>query len=96
MLDALPLHDATLREVCFDWAEGCCTLSLLTSGHGAQELVFSGVTELHLSRSQPWGPSISINAARKRGSNWFEVELQSGDVLRLRAASWQVLPEAAQ
>lgn len=96
MLDSLPLHDATLREVRFVWAEGRCTLSLLTNGHGAQELVFSGVTELHLPRQLPWGPSVSINAARDCGSNRFEVELQSGDVLRLQAASWQVFSEAAQ
>lgn len=95
MLDSLPLHDATLREVRFAWAEARCTLRLLTNGHGAQALVFSGVTELHLPRQQPWGPSVSINAARECGANKFEVELQSGDVLRLQAASWQVFAEAA-
>lgn len=95
MLDSLPLHDATLREVRFAWAEGLCTLHVQTSCHGAQELVFSGVTELHLPRQQPWGPSVSINAARECGSNKFEVELQSGDVLRLQAASWKVFAEVA-
>jgi hypothetical protein len=95
MLDSLPLHDATLREVRFAWAEGLCTLHVQTSGHGAQELVFSGVTELHLPRQQPWGPSVSINAARECGSNKFEVELQSGDVLRLQAASWKVFADVA-
>jgi hypothetical protein len=87
MLDSLPLHDAILREVCFAWEAGCCTLNVVTVD-SEQQLVFTGVTELNVPKEQPWGPSVSINSARESGPNKFEVELQSGDVLRLQASGW--------
>lgn len=87
MLASLPLHDAILREVCFGWEAGCCTLKLMT-GDGEQQLVFTGVTELNVPKEQPWGPSVSINSARECGLNRFEIELQSGDVVRLQASGW--------
>lgn len=86
MFDALPLHDVTLHAVHFAWAEGRCTLHVAAGDLGERALVFSGVTELHIPKAQPWGPSVSINAARESGPNWLEVELQSGDVLR--AGNW--------
>lgn len=87
MIDSLPLHDAILREVCFAWEAGCCTLNVMTVD-GERQLVFTGVSELNVDKQQPWGPSASINAARKCGLNRFEIELQSGDVMRLQASGW--------
>ncbi len=89
MFNALPLHDATLHAVHFAWADGRCTMQVATVDLGEQALVFSGVTELHIPREQPWGPSVSINAVRESGPDRFEVELQSGDVLRVHAAGWK-------
>lgn len=88
ILDSLPLHDAILREVCFAWEAGCCTLNVVTV-EGEQQLVFTDVTGLNIPKEQPWGPSVSINAARECGLNRFEIELQSGDVLRLKASGWK-------
>lgn len=92
---ALPLHDATLHAIHFAWAEGRCTLQLATVDLGERALVFSDVTEVHIPKEQPWGPSVSIDAAREPSPNRFEVELQSGDVLRVQAAGWAFGPVGA-
>jgi len=63
-------------------------MQVATVNLGEQALVFSGVTELHIPREQLWGASVAINAVRETGPERFEVELQSGDVLRVHAASW--------
>lgn len=95
MFAELPLHDATLLVIHFAWAEGRCTLHLATVDLGERALVFTDVTEVHIPKEQPWGPSASINAAREAGPNRFEVELQSGDVLRVQAAGWAFGPVGA-
>lgn len=89
MFAALPLHDATLKGVHFSWADGRCVLEMATVELGVRELIFSGVTELHAPRLLPWGPSVSVNATRQHGTGAFEVELQSGDILKIRASGWQ-------
>jgi len=93
-LAELPLHDASLLAVHVVWADGRCVLQLETGDRGEVALVFSGVTEANLPRNQPWGPSTLINAMRKLGHDAFEVELQSGDVLRMHAAAWELVPGA--
>lgn len=89
MFDTLPLHDATVQQIRFCWQEAVCTLQLSTTEDGERFLVFSGVTDLHIPKEQPWGPSVSINAGRQVGLNRFEIELQSGDVLRVQAKEWK-------
>lgn len=71
--DTLPLHDATLHGVHFEWAVGRCTLHVTTTHLGQRSLVFSGVTELHIPKDQPWGPSASINAVCERMTGSFEI-----------------------
>ena len=88
MIEALPLHDATLKAVRLAWAEGRCVLELSSSSAPSCELIFMGVSELHVPRRYPWGPSVSVNAVRKVNGNTFEVEIQSGDVLRIEASAW--------
>jgi hypothetical protein len=88
MIESLPLHDATLKAVRLIWAEGHCVLELSSSSAPSCELVFTGVSELSVPRRHPWGPSVSINTVRQVGDNTFEVEVQSGDVLRIEAVAW--------
>ena len=90
MVDELSLHDATLKGIHFAWTDGRCTIELDTVNSGTRELVFSGVTEFRITRLLPWGPSASINSVRQTEENAFEVELQSGDVLLVKASSWQL------
>lgn len=88
MIESLPLHDATLKAVVLVWAEGRCVLELSSSHDPSCELIFTGVSQLQVPRHRPWGPSVSINAVRRVQDNTYEVEVQSGDVLRIEAAAW--------
>ena len=88
-LAALPLQDAVLADVRFDWQAARCTCSFLPVDLAQHVLVFSGVTELHVPCRQPWGPSGAILGVHEVQTGTFEIELQSGDVLRIAAASWE-------
>jgi len=89
MIDDRALHDATLLGIQFDWVTGTCTLEIVQAGSVHCELKFSEVSELSVPRREPWGRSVSINAVRTLSQNTFEVELQSGDIVRVLASSWQ-------
>jgi hypothetical protein len=89
MFATLSLHDATLKGLHLSWADGRCSLEFDTVEDGMRELVFSGVTEMHVPRTMPWGPSVSVNTTRQIGADLFEVNLQSGDVLKIQANGWQ-------
>ncbi len=89
MFSTLPIHDATLQSFHFKWADGRCIFELDTVDAGVCELVFSGVTKLDVPRSMPWGPSFSVNSTRQVGVRSFEIELQSGDILKVQADGWQ-------
>ena len=89
MFSSLPLHDATLKSFHFEWADGRCIFELDTVDAGVRELVFSGVTNLDVPRLMPWGRSASVNSTRQVGLRSFEIELQSGDILKVQADGWQ-------
>jgi hypothetical protein len=81
------LHDWTLAElrVALDTNE----VSLgLVGPSGSLCLVGTGLLSLSLERQMPWGPSVSINESsltREGDTDMLFLELQSGDVLKLRA-----------
>jgi hypothetical protein len=75
------------------WAQATCTLTVSTATERNVDYVFRGVTELVLPRLQPWGPSVSINAFRVPSAGLFEIEMQSGDVIRIKAK--ELLPHAS-
>jgi hypothetical protein len=83
------LHDATLVGIDFAWQSGECTVTI--GGHSAQwALTFFAVARLCLPRKQRWGPSQSINGMIETSKGRFEIAMQSGDVLRIHAASVSV------
>jgi hypothetical protein len=92
MFKDLPLHDATLHTIRIDWRAGVCTL-MLDAASGSHELIFTGLLGIAIPREQPWGPSVSINDVRERDGG-YEIEVQSGDVLRIVAESWRLLGNA--
>ena len=81
-------HDATLLGVQVDWAAGTCCLNLALSPAQAVVLEFQGLTELFLPRQAPWGRSASVNAFRMPAPQSFELEMQSGDCIRIAASGW--------
>jgi hypothetical protein len=90
--ESLPLHDAILEKIVFDWPKAEVNVSLsafVTKGQIAVPylLSFESVTELECLRCNEWGASNSILDAKSSG-NEFTLQMQSGDVLKIKAASY--------
>ena len=79
------LHDASLSTVVVSWAELKCSFELALVNQSRGVLVFVGVRDLHLPHRDPWGPSESVNALRFPNPGEFEIEMQSGDSIRVEA-----------
>jgi hypothetical protein len=93
------MHDWTLVSIYFEWESGCVTLELRTDGSKSAKLTAHGVCELHLPRLNDWGPSVSVNRVfgpsdGGSGRRKLEIEMQSGDRIRIIAASF-AFPQAA-
>ena len=54
--------------------------------------MFTGVSALHIPRDNPWGASVSINSICRGRDGLFEIEIQSGDVIRIAATDWAFDP----
>jgi hypothetical protein len=82
------LHDATLVAITFNWAHGSCVAEFAGAPmlpHGPFRLLWSSVTDLHVPRTLEWGPSVSVLSAAEVTPGFYELHLQSGDVVTLRA-----------
>jgi hypothetical protein len=90
------LHDATLVDVRVDWQKGTASLEFATVWNGTVTLRAIGLRELRIAREEPWGPSVSVNASEFVPSAVpdgldLRIEMQSGDDIRLRASSIEVV-----
>lgn len=85
----LPVHDATLCSIHVSYESRRCELELRLVGSDVHVLLFDGFSELRVPRREPWGSSCSVNAARQAAPQVYELELQSGDVVRVEAPSWK-------
>jgi hypothetical protein len=83
--EALQLHDAILHNLQLDFEAGTVTVHLEPVDSSERALAFSGVTGLHVPRTQPWGPSALVNTLRQPSPHQYEIEMQSGDVLIIEA-----------
>jgi hypothetical protein len=93
------MHEWILRSIEVEWKSGRVTLSFDTYQAGVLSLVAEGVVDLHVPRMSPWGPSIHVNEVRQPPGRpgkrrKLEIEMQSGDVLTVTAASF-VFPREA-
>ena len=93
LFNSLPIHDAVLAAIYISWDAARCDLRLRPVGLPSHLLVFEGFTNIQLPRYESWGPSSSINASRQPGEGLFEIELQSGDTIRIEASRWTFCPE---
>lgn len=85
------MHDWTLTAVDIDWAGGALTLHLLNNKSLPVQVRAKDLRNLELPRHQPWGASVSINEVvgpteAEGGLNVLEIHMQSGDILRVEAA----------
>jgi hypothetical protein len=86
MIENFGLHDATLVAVRLVWVDGTCIMTVRHSQLEDCTLTFTGVSNLTLPRTQPWGRSQSINSASQRNKGQYEIEMQSGDMIKIDAS----------
>lgn len=91
------LHDATLESLELRWSSGEAVLRLRTGDalYPHRVVVASAVRRVDCERQMPWGFSASINEVRgpmaaDGEASALEIELQSGDLLRIEAASFSL------
>ncbi len=87
MAEDVDLHDATLIALRVNWEDGTCVADIEHGTLGSCVLTFSAVSHLTLPRKQSWGPSVSINSFSMPSSGQYEIEMQSGDVIRIEATA---------
>jgi hypothetical protein len=86
MNENVNFHDATLVAVHVNWADGTCTVEVDHWTFGICVLTFSAMSHLTLPRKQDWGRSVSINSFSMPSSGQYEIEMQSGDLIKIEAA----------
>jgi hypothetical protein len=85
----MQFHDWTLVDVVFEWARASVTVAL--DGPSSRcVLLAEEVSLLEVPRENPWGRSVSVNSLSiadmpDRGGQYLEIEMQSGDVIRVNA-----------
>ena len=81
------LHDATLVSIHFDWEARTCRLEFAGAPSRLEPfcLTLSGVTEVVVPATQPWGPSGSVLAAKQLAGGGIAIEMQSGDTITVVA-----------
>ena len=89
------MHDWTLLSILFEWGTGRVTISFRNSKSAPASLVAESVVDLHVPQLNEWGPSVSVNkvigpSAIGKGLQTLEIEMQSGDLIRVVAASFQL------
>jgi hypothetical protein len=88
------LHDWSLVGVEYDWLSATIRMRF-KSAAGLQTLVATGVSDLHVPHTEPWGPSISVNGVEWldgeiAGLRVLKIEMQSGDVIALTAETFEL------
>jgi hypothetical protein len=91
--NSLPVHDATLSAIYVTWEAARCEVGLRPVGLTPHLLIFEEFTNIQLPRHESWGPSSSVNKPVELENGQFEIELQSGDTIRVEAARWTFRPE---
>lgn len=93
------MHDWTLLSIVLEWRSGQVSFSF-KSETGPEHLIAHSVSELLVSQHNEWGPSVSVNEVRgpfttDGGFQSLEVEMQSGDILKVTARSFE-LPKGSK
>ena len=88
------MHDWTLLSVLFEWRDARVVVHF-KSGVGDEKLVAVSVVNLHVPKFSEWGQSVSVNGVRgplvtESGLQLIEIEMQSGDVIRIVASSFEM------
>ena len=93
------MHDWILLSILYEWEAARVTISLQWREEAVLPLIAEGVSDLHIPKLKEWGSSVSINEVRAPsngaiGSHTLEIEMQTGDVIKIEAARFAFPPEA--
>lgn len=88
------MHDWVLLSVLFEWSAGRVTLSF-DRYESNEILVANSVVDLHVPQLKPWGRSVCVNEVKgpiaiDNGLHSLEIEMQSGDVIKIVAKSFEM------
>ena len=90
MIDVLShLHDFIVTTIAVDLKNRRVEIvvggwDITTNAACRTVLAFINVRRLEIPMNHPWGPSASINRAKQLAGD-FEIEMQSGDVIKISA-----------
>ncbi len=85
--ESLPLHDASLKTIQYEWASHeIVVYGQLSSKEPTNfVLTFNSATFLGVPQKNEWGPSVSINELETDGKFVFYIHMQSGDIISIKA-----------
>ena len=94
------LHDAALVGIDVDWDSGEVTVRLRVPHHERARITARAARLLECPREQPWGPSASVNEVRRiahgaEPTSRLEIEMQSGDMIVIVAAIFELADDQA-
>lgn len=96
-MDWSMLHDASLREIQFDWSEGAARLLVIYFDGSVRRtgiILAESVFAMACGRAFPWGESQLINEAGVEdldGRRVLRIEMQSGDEISVQAQAFSFL-----
>lgn len=87
------MHDWTLLSISLDWKTANAVLSFRRSHAELVSVQAEGVSNLQIPQLNEWGPSVSVNEVRGPstevgGRQILEIEMQSGDIIKITATSF--------
>jgi hypothetical protein len=93
MMIEIRMHDWILLNISFSWADGMVVFHLSSNVSKFDDLIAYDVSDLHVPKLREWGSSSSINQVRgpkleKNGAQKLEIEMQSGDLIKIEAMSF--------
>lgn len=84
----MDLHDTTLQQLVVNWPAASVTVHFRTAT-GEAVLTAQGLRRLDLPRSEPWGPSVSVNQVAQTPGR-LTIKMQSGDVVTIEAETFSI------
>ncbi len=89
------MHDWTLVSILVEWEKALIEIKFLNAA-GEVLLTANGFTNIHIPKSNDWGPSVSVNKVigpviLTNGIMRLEIHIQTGDVIEIEAKSIQML-----
>ncbi len=95
MSESYELHDAVLRRVAMSCEDGVLSLSF-SSSEGPRTITAVDLVDFHFPQLKPWGASMYVNTTLgplirpdSDGVFCFEIEMQSGDVIEVKAREFR-------